>query len=173
MTTNKHLAQKAGITTGALYHYFESKTALYQAVYGEVQDQVYAVFAAAVAAAETFVAQFEAVLEAAHELNRADPSLARFVGAARIDMARSDELRVVLTPEMTMRAGFVARMVDNGVVTGEIRPDDRATVRVLVRMLFVGLTDAVSSDPRQHRLAVDGIRALLEGRLVTSPGLPA
>ena len=168
MTTNKHLARKAGITTGALYHYFASKMALYAAVYSEVQERVYAEFGAAAGGATTFVAQFEAVLEAAHELNRADPSLARFVGAAHVDIARSDELRAVLTPEMAARAGFVTMMVDAGVATGEIRAADREMVGVLVRMLFAGLTDAVSSDTRQHRMAVDGIRALLEGRLVQS-----
>ena len=37
-TTNRHIATKAGITTGALYHYFDSKLDLYLAVQQYVDE---------------------------------------------------------------------------------------------------------------------------------------
>ena len=53
VTTNKMLATKAGITTGALYHYFDSKVDIYKAVYDEVQDFVFERFATDLAGATT------------------------------------------------------------------------------------------------------------------------
>ena len=90
------LATKAGITTGALYHYFDSKVDLYKAVYDEVQDFVFERFATDLAGATTLIERFEAMLESAHQLNREDPSVARFLGAARIDFGRHDELRALI-----------------------------------------------------------------------------
>ena len=166
VTTNAFIATKAGITTGALYHYFDSKAHIYQAVYDEVQEHVYGRFEAAVAGAGSFIEKFEAVLEAAHALNREDPSLARFVGAARIDMARHDDLRESLRDPVRQGNTFLVRLVDAGVSVGEIRVEDRDMVLAFMRTTLVGLTDAVSNDPRHHRVAVDAIRAVMEGRLL-------
>ena len=172
VTTNKYLATKAGITTGALYHYFDSKVAIYRAVYDEVQQFVYAHFTADLAGSTTFIERFEAMLESAHRLNREDPSLARFLGAVRIDLARHDELRAVMGSRSGQGGAFFAAMVDAGVRSGEIRPEHRAMVVAFIQIATVGLVDAVSDDPRQHRIAVDAIRALIEGRLFEPPQRP-
>ena len=41
-TTNRSIAKASGITSGAIYHYFDSKAELYAAVYEEVYDRVFA-----------------------------------------------------------------------------------------------------------------------------------
>ena len=65
VVTNKEIAAAAGITTGALYHYVESKLDLYVAVHRDVQGLMYHRFEAAVAqASKTFIGTFEAILEA-------------------------------------------------------------------------------------------------------------
>ena len=46
-TTNQAVASEVGITTGAIYHYFDSKLEIYKAVLDEVQERVYQRFAAA------------------------------------------------------------------------------------------------------------------------------
>ena len=56
-------------TTGAIYHYFDSKLDIYKAVLAEVQDRVYQRFGAAEREADTFVGAMreksaEAVLHA-------------------------------------------------------------------------------------------------------------
>src|SRR5436309_7602236 len=86
VTTNKHVATKAGITSAALYHYFDSKLQMYLAVYDDVHKLVTDQFTAAMQGADTFAEQFAAVLEAAHAMNGADPSLARFLASVRIDL---------------------------------------------------------------------------------------
>jgi AcrR family transcriptional regulator len=164
--TNKTLADGAGLTTGALYHYFGSKLDLYAAVYDEVQTTVYARFDATVAAADTFVGGVHAVLDVAHELNLSDPSLARFLGAVRVDVRRTPELRRAIARPALRRDRFIHCLVDVGVRTGEIASSDRDKTEALVLALLVGLVDAVSDSPITHRRAVDAMKALFEGQLV-------
>jgi AcrR family transcriptional regulator len=168
-TTNKYLSGRAGITTGAIYHYFESKLDIYAAVHDDVQDRVYRRFEEAVDGVDTFVGQFEAVLETAHQLNTEDPTLAQFLGAARTDKRRHPEIAEALGSFDGRRDRFYRRMVDRGVPTGEITKGDEKMVLALVTTVLIGLTDAVSHDARQHRLAVDALTSMFEGRLVRSP----
>src|SRR5215469_7377470 len=43
-TTNKDIADEAGLTSGALYHYFDSKQSLYLTILAEHQQMVLARF---------------------------------------------------------------------------------------------------------------------------------
>jgi AcrR family transcriptional regulator len=167
-TTNKHLATKIGITTGALYHYYPSKGAIYTAVYEATEKSVYADFESAIVGIDSFVERVRAVLETAHRLNREDPSLARFLGSARVDFARYDELRVMIEGVGAYGAKFFDQLIDFGLKTGEIRKEHRDMLRAFLRTIIVGLTDAVSHDTKRHRLAVDATMAALEGGLVES-----
>jgi AcrR family transcriptional regulator len=165
--TNKDLAAAAGITTGALYHYVESKLDLYVAVHNEMEVRVYQRFNVAVDGADTFVGKFEAVLEAAHELNEEDYTLALFVGTVRVDMRRFPEIAERLAGDAALRDRFFVGLVDVGIATGEIAPRDRGLVIEFIRIVLIGLTDGGSSDSALHRRAIDGIEALLRGRLIT------
>ena len=81
----RELARRAGVTAGALYHYFESKLDLYLAVNDDVRGRIYNRFSDAVEGAHGFLGKFDAVLEAAHTMNREDPTLAAFIGSTRAD----------------------------------------------------------------------------------------
>ncbi|MEP7115569.1 MAG: TetR/AcrR family transcriptional regulator [Ilumatobacteraceae bacterium] len=164
--TNRNLGVEAGLTAGAIYHYFASKLDLYVAVHEDAAERVYSRLSAATSGLPTFRGRIEAVLEASHEMNREDPSLAQFLGAVRVDMRRNPELRKALQKSDVKRASFFDSIIDVGLETGEIDPSNRDQVSALVFTLLVGLTDAVSDDISQHRLAVDGIKALLAGKLI-------
>ena len=165
-TTNKHLADRAGVTTGALYHYFESKLDLYSAVLSEVQDFVYTRFEEVVANSDTFLGALEATLDSAHDMNNADPSLAQFLGSARIDVRRYPELVAVYRPTLKLRQEFFDSLIELGLRTGEIDEQDRPQIAALIRTVMIGLVDAVSDDTKLHREAVEGIKLLLEGKLI-------
>jgi AcrR family transcriptional regulator len=164
--TNRTLGAEAGLTAGAIYHYFGSKQDLYIAVHDDVQERVYARFTAAVQRADTFRGQIESVLEEAHEMNREDPTLAQFLGALRVDIHRNAELKKALQKQALRRQQFFEGIVDVGVRTGEIDESNREIVSALILTLLIGLTDAVSYDRAQHRRAVDGIKGLIEGKLI-------
>jgi len=168
-TTNRLVAAEAGLTAGAVHHHFGSKLDLYVAVHDDVQDRVYRRFAQSIVGVVGFRERLRAVLETAHLMNREDPSLAQFVGAVRIDSRRHPEMREALIGLVRQRDEFYAELVDHGVATGEIDPADRAKVKTLVVTLMIGLTDAVSSQLSQHRLAIDAIVELLDGSLLRPP----
>jgi AcrR family transcriptional regulator len=169
-TTNRSLAEDAGITSGALYHYFGSKLDLYVAVHEDVQTIIYDRFNRAVATAGTFIGKLEAVLDVAHVMNEEDPTLAQFVGAVRVDVRRHPELVEPMRPPTAQRARFFTNLVDVGVQTGEIDPADRPLVDAFLTTILIGLTDAVSGNQTLHAQAVDGIKALLAGKLLHPPG---
>lgn len=166
VTTNKVVAEKADVTSAAIYHYFDSKLEMYRAVHDDAEERVSAEFGIAAGTSDTFVGQFEAVLERAYKMNSRDPSLARFLGSSRVDMSRHPELRTAIR----RWAGdeIVSTLVKTGLATGEIPPSRKKQVSALVRAILVGLNDAVSHDLTQQRAAIDGVRGLLEGSLLAA-----
>jgi len=167
--TNRELAEASGITTGALYHYVESKLDLYVEVHGDMQRRVYGRFVEAAEASDTFLGQFEGMLEAAHEMNVEDQSLALFVGTVRHDMRRFTEIAERLARAEAARDEFFVGVVDVGVATGEVRPADRERMVEFIRIMLIGLTEGASETLTQHRCAIDAIRSLLHGDLLLPP----
>jgi AcrR family transcriptional regulator len=166
--TNKEVASAAGITTGALYHYVESKLDLYVEVYSDLQDRVYGRFNEAVEASDTFLGKLEGILEAANAMNEEDYTLALLVGTVRTDMRRFPEIRNRLAHSVRRRDRFFVDIVDVGVATGEIAPEYRDSFAELIRILLIGLTEGGTESVEQHRRAINGIKALLHGRLIVS-----
>ncbi len=171
--TNKELATASGITTAALYHYVESKLDLYVAVHHDMQRRVYGRFVEAVAASDTFLGQFEGLLEAAHRMNAEDHTLALFVGTVRNDMLRFPEIAERLDRAHAARDEFFVGIVDTGVDTGEVRAEDRERMAEFIRIMLIALTEGASQDTAQHRRAIDAIRALLRGELLSAPSRAA
>ena len=169
VATNRDIASAAGITSGALYHYFGSKLDLYLAVHEDVQAGVYESFSNATMNLETFTEMFLAVLEVAHDMNENDPSVARFIGAVRVDAQRHPEMAAALSPRSTQREVFFTRLIDVGVKTGEIDEQQRSFALAFLLTVLVGLTDAVSGDNAQHKQAIEAIKMVMTGDLLRSP----
>ena len=171
-TTNRLLGAEADLTAGAIYHHFGTKADLYIAVYDDAIGLVNERFSAAIAEQATFRGKLESLLDEAHEMNVENPMLARFLGAFRVDIERNPQLAETLSETETGGRHFVENLVDVGIATGELDRGDRATVIALLRAFLVGLTDAVSSDRVQHRHAVNGMKKLIDGRLLRPVSVP-
>jgi len=171
--TNRVLADRLGLTSAALYHYFPAKIDLYLAVHDDVEGVVYGRFGDAIAAESSFIGQVEALLDAAYELNCSDASLARFLASMRVDVRRHNELAERLRPALRRQARFYQGLIRTGLETGEIDLADEGRVTMLLRTILIGLNDAVSDDVADHLVATDALKALLEGKLLrpaSSPG---
>lgn len=168
--TNKDVAAAAGITTGALYHYVDSKLDLYEAVDRDLRELIYERFLKAVAQGDTFVGKLTALLDEANAMIAEDPAAARFVGATRTDMLRHPEVAERLAPHVAARDRFFTDLVNLGVETGEISPDHRACVEEFVRTVLIGLTEYAAVSVTQQRSAIDGVKLLLSGSLIRPPG---
>lgn len=159
-TTNRSLASEAGLTTGAIYHYFGSKLDLYVDVHAAVQRRVYDRFTTVAGeAGDTFAAKIEAVLDEAAALNRVDPSLANFLVAVRTDLSRHEELRVPALTRPNRRVDFFTSLIDVAVESGEIAEADREIVSEVVVAILTGLVAASSHDPDVHARAIEGSSA--------------
>jgi AcrR family transcriptional regulator len=169
VTTNKDVAEKAGITTGALYYYFDSKLDMYMAVFQEQQAKVDERFNAILTTESTFDGRLRAILEAAYVMNVEDPSIAQFQGTARVDRLRHPELAAAIPNPPGEGASLVGDLIADGIASGEVDPARRDEVTAVVRTLFVGLVDGMSQNPADQRHAIDGIHALLDGTLVNRP----
>jgi AcrR family transcriptional regulator len=78
-TTVPELAQHAGVATGTVYRYFESKEALVNALYQRSKRQLSAALAEAVASSPSWRGRFRAVWFALFHFSRAHPKVIAFL----------------------------------------------------------------------------------------------
>lgn len=168
VATNRDIATRAGITPAALYHYFPSKSDLYVAVLEDTQSIVSARFVEAIGGVDGLVHRFEAVLDTAHELNREDPSYARFLGAVQVDSRRHPEMQAALFDAQLPVRKFIVELVDEAISRGEVGRVKRGLVLSFMATTLTGLTDEASGDERRHRLAIDAAKAAVRGSLFRS-----
>ena len=173
VATNKDVARRAGITTGALYHYFDSKTAMYWAVFDHVQRTVGRFLADAIKPFPTFIGQAEAFFRGLRQLNSTEPSLAEFLNAARIDITRYSELKIDF-PERypKVRRHFIPGLVELGVSTGEIDPERADDVADFLHAFVTGLMDPASIRYEEQERAIEAVLSLLHGTLINVPAKP-
>lgn len=166
-TTTRQIAEVTELTTAAIYHYYASKAELYRAAHAQVHEVIYSEYEAAVTDCGSLVDEFRAVLDASHRLNRADPSLARFLVTARTDERRHPEL-LLGADAPPARGGFHSALVGRAVARGEIAPVDATMVTDLLRTILGGLVYYASDDLEMQVRVIDGIVALLRGTLLST-----
>jgi len=170
VTTNKDIAKKAGITTGAIYHYFDSKQELFLAVAEEVQQVVLSEFERAIARHDDFTGRLRAVLDASVELHGRDPWLARFVSVEPVEATRHKELRSLATKGQVAVFGFFERLVVDGQERGEVSDavDPSAVASMIVAVTMgLALLAAVLNNADRHRAATEAFAALVSGGLLS------
>ncbi len=167
--TNKEIADLAKMTTAALYYHFASKRDLFLAVHEDARERVYARFEEVLDPGASFADQLISILNETHALNDADPTLAQFLAAARTDMKRRPDLYEALEHRAEFRNQFFDRIIDSGVRSGEIKPENRRLVRVFIIAMVTGMTDALSDDQLIHSQAIDAVKAIFAGDLVRAP----
>lgn len=174
-TTNKDIADEAGLTTGALYHYFDSKQNLFMAVLREEDARVLEAFEQAVATVDGAVAKLHAILDRAVELHRDDEYLSRFVAVAPIEIDRHPEFQPLIAEAMPPGAHTVRHFFDDivaaGQASGELDPSVKhsAIVSMLLSVTqglaqLAGLVDNAVA----HQRAIDAFKRLLDGTLIRS-----
>jgi AcrR family transcriptional regulator len=170
-TTNKLIASDVGITPTAIYHYVDSKAALYAAVYCDVIDLVYTEFERVAANEPHLLARFSAVLRRANELQLQDPSIAGFIVAVAQETQRHPDLIELLTPQRGRHQRFFEGLVGDAAEAGELLPDvDQAGLADLLGAVLTGLARMtnVAGDPSRYTAAVDALERFFDGTLVVA-----
>jgi len=161
-TSVEDIARDARVTTGALYHHFPTKAAVFEAVFEQVHEDLMQASAQAAAGAadpvDLMVAGFGAFLDAMLE-----PEVQRIIvtdGPAVLGLARFTEL-----DERYAFAATVAA-IEAANAAGALTVADPGT---LARLLFgaltrAGLLIASSAEPKATRDAVGAtLRAIISG----------
>jgi AcrR family transcriptional regulator len=166
-TTNKDIADRAGITTAAIYQYFDSKCALYVATVRDAQAELVPEFDRAVAQETSTRGAFRALLSASARLHAHDPSLAAFLSALPVEMKREPEIADAMAEAPSPVLEVVARMVERGVRAGEIARADEDRVVAVFLACTMGLSlYAATIESGDFGRTMDAFLALLEGKLV-------
>lgn len=168
-TTNRLIADDVGITPTAIYHYVDSKAALYAVVYCDTIDRVYNEFEVAAAEESHLLARFSAVLRRANELQVADPSITGFIVAVAQETQRHPDLLRLIKPQRGRHQRFFSGLVAEAASRGELQPDvDECAVADLLGAVLTGLArmTLVAGDPNRYTSAVDVLERFFDGSLV-------
>lgn len=169
-TTNRTIAEDAGITTGAIYHYFDSKQALFEKVFTQVEELVSERLSEAWREADPdFASRMHAVLDASVALNREDASLAQFLATVPTECRRHPELAPLLRELNCYQERVFGPVVDDGIDRGELPADvHRSTLLNVIGVVLAGLVEVSAnfSSPEQHAVNVEVVSRLFEGTFI-------
>ncbi|MEZ5295231.1 MAG: TetR/AcrR family transcriptional regulator [Ilumatobacteraceae bacterium] len=170
-TTNRMIAEDAGITSGAIYHYVESKAELYADVYCSTVDHLYSEFERVAAEHKTLFDQYGAVLRRAAELSLDDPSITGFIVAVTEETRRHPDLLALMTPQRGRHGRFFGGLVDAAHERGELAPDlDLRALTDLLGSVMTGLArmSHAAGDPSRYTAAVEVLDRFLDGSLLNT-----
>jgi AcrR family transcriptional regulator len=168
-TTNRSVADAAGLAHTAIYNHFGSKARLFKAVFDDVQDVVLAELARSVAAAPDEAPFPRALFDAVDALRALDPSYVEFLATMYAEVRRHPDLRTLFAagepPPLfdTLRAFAVASPVPPASPGGADADDDQQATTWFWVTFALGLaqlstvataeTFAAAVDQLRHRFA--------------------
>jgi AcrR family transcriptional regulator len=165
-TTNKQIADQAGLTAAAIYQYFDSKTALYLATVRDANEALIERYRFAIADATSMRQALRAVLAASAWLHERDPSLSAFLSALPVEMQRHEELAQAMKQEPSEIVRIIDEVVERGVRTGEVP----AALHARLVSTFVACSLGISLygaaiDGSELTTLADTFGALIDGTL--------
>jgi AcrR family transcriptional regulator len=137
------IAQDAGITLAALYHYFDDRAELYEAVFDDTAEFTWAQIGRRVAAGSSgphaLQALIEAIDEAGSELDEHDTAANMFLATVPIEAGRHPELRHLLERRRRIQERQFRALVAPAFYAGQLPAfDDLDTAVEAVRLLVMG-----------------------------------
>ncbi|MBM3637888.1 MAG: helix-turn-helix transcriptional regulator [Actinobacteria bacterium] len=121
-TTNKQVADSAGITAAAIYHYFPSKVELFLAVCEAVEERFVQAFASPSGQADTVHARLSLMVERIEELNEEDHSLVRFLMGMGVEALLHPETKAAYVHSRRRIHGVVSEAIATSVDVAHVIP---------------------------------------------------
>lgn len=169
--TNSVIAELAGVTAGAVYYHFGTKSKLFDAVCDDVYGKIIARSAVVMAEPQSVRGLLHAVLGESMRINHESPELAGFVATAPIDARRHPELTEAFAKQAVRMTETLAMAVRHGQDHGLIPPDRHpVAVAQLISAIVDGFAHAAAStDPD----TMDTMTALFDSLLLDAGARPA
>lgn len=165
--TNADIAREAGMTSGAIYHYYESKKDLFGAAAADNWSRITEEFRNI--ESDTSVGRLENLLTKSSEIAASSPDISRFAITVASEAERHEELHEIGKTYRSMREKMLSDLVKSAIENREI--DMRGLKHKDVVALLMAITDglarlaAISGGPELHRGATRALNKLLEGSL--------
>jgi AcrR family transcriptional regulator len=174
VTTNRAIADHAGVTPAAIYQYFDSKLALYATAAREAVVDIAGHMRAHIATDGSAALALREILLSLLAMHDRDPSLTPFFAAMRFEAQRNPAIAQAIQADRDEILSVMAKVVQFGVGSGEIDTADLPRVVTMFIACIMGLSQfATSLDRDRFADAVAAYGELLDGSLFRrSPAKP-
>ncbi|MFJ8749000.1 TetR/AcrR family transcriptional regulator [Streptomyces sp. NPDC102441] len=168
--TMKAIAERAGLTSAAIYRYFPAKQQLVSTILAEMVDVVIGRLDRATHIPGTLQDRFIALLEESLDCVRDYPAAARLSEAARVESGRIPEFQEVLDGRLRAEEKLYERLIDDAIRRGELPAGtDRQAISDMLTSITWGLTHLSALVPRaRHAAAIRQVEELLASGSVLS-----
>lgn len=165
------IAAEAGVTGMAIYNYVDSKGALFEAVWRQSINTIYADYADAVASASPALSdEIEAVLDRTRDILLADPDHLRL--AARLLLEREHPDLAELDLGTGAHIDFLQGLGGRAVARGELTEAEAGQLSAFVLTLLWGITAMTSLDPPALDITLDAARWAIHNKIASAQEAP-
>jgi AcrR family transcriptional regulator len=169
-TTNQDIADGAGVSSAAMYQYFDSKKALYIEAVRNAHHLIIPHFKDATSTLESAREGFRELAHAyavAHELH---PAVTPLLSALPVEMRRHAEIADAMHSEPQEFLQIIIDVAARGIESGEIEPANAESIVSMVLACTMGLSlHAALMGKARFDSAVEAFARLLEGTLFAEP----
>ena len=164
-TSNRDIAEKAGVTAATIYYYFKNKSDLFITVHHEVQEKILGVARKVMEEATSLTGAWAEMSEGIFEVHKGGPDIAKFNAVVRQEGVRHPEISEVRYDQEWR--GIFRQLADLGISTGEVDPAKERELRAVLSALNFGISHhAVESSVSAHEAGIRGLIDLLRGELI-------
>ena len=170
-TSLADVAEAAGVTPRAIYHYADSKPGLFALAAAQAYQRFTGEIVARVLAHDDTRARLHGYVDVFRALYREDPTIVAFVSRAALEASRTPELQEAMPAAIADGAQINDLVVRDSVLRGELAPGiEPAGAVALLEVFGAGLTLLAGGDRDTEYLAMlDALEHLIEGSLLVVP----
>lgn len=158
-TTLRQVAEAAGVSSGTLYHYFSSKTALYHDAYLWATEDQLTAFRQASEGLGTVRERIAAILDCAYARSVSKPHVGSFILRAWVERNAEHQEPLPVMPEILDHYGEIAQL---GLQTGEMTEHSAPQIVDSIRCMLWGIS-ALAVTGRSPVDGVEGMKLLVSG----------
>lgn len=167
-SSNRTIAEMAGVTTGTIYHYFENKRELFLAIHEETQKDIVERLRSIVDAEMNLADSITAMLRIFMQLFIEKPNYHKFNAVVRTEALRNPEIAPARVDHEWR--SLYAILSQRGMKTGEIEKQNKRAMQTVLGALTLGLTQhAFEASLSDHKECLRGLELLFHGDLLLAP----